>query len=739
MRQAAAALFGAGFTAVTCYAFGVVLLDRLGLSGMLRRPERYPLGFTLGAAALHLLLFALLALHIAYWPVIIGLMLAAILRAYRSGACKPQGSELERVSGFLKLLLAVVEGTYFVLYFIYAWAPEHSPDGSSYHLGIIARYIREHGFVALTSSIYAMLGQGVELIFLPAFIIGRHSAAALTHLSFAVALAFAMLAYGQRLGKPWVGGAAALFVFLSPVFGLTASIAYIDAATAAVVFASFYFLEIWDREREVNPHAWKLLIAVGLLAGYAYAAKYTTFTIGVYSLGFVAWKTRRLKPVLLVAACAALMAGPWIVRNAIVYQNPAAPLGNSLFRNPFVHVMFEREYSEFLRHYGVVDRRTLPLDVTIGGERTTGLIGPLFLLLPFGLLALRRRAGRHLWIAAALLLSTFLLNVGTRFLIPALPFLSLTIALAAAESPALLCFLILFHAVASWPSVIPSYADKYAWRIERPELQAALRVLDTDTFLAQHMGNYAATRMLDRYVPDDEPVLTQSGIPDSYTRREIRVGFQSAPNEVLLDMFQMGWLVGSQPIRSLNFRFPERTARRFRVQQTAATPPIEQWNIHELRFFHQGRELARKPEWRLQAWPNPWDVLMAFDNSPATRWRSWETPAPGMYIEVDFGADTSVDEIRIETSSDSANVRVQPEVWNGSGWEKLPAQLEGIDVAPNPNARRMATHEIHLKGVNYFLIFDTDFGSVDVRDDPEAWGLTLLATEGGARIYKSTW
>ncbi|MEP6962155.1 MAG: hypothetical protein ABI995_08755, partial [Acidobacteriota bacterium] len=398
MRQVAAAVFGAGFTAVSCYSFGVVLLDRLGLSGMLRRAERFPLGFTLGAAALHLLLFALLAAHVAYWPVMIGLMLAVNLRAYRSGAWRPQGLELARVNVGLQVLLFVLGGTYGLIYFIYALAPEHSPDGSSYHLGIISRYLREHGMASITTSIYAMLGQGVELIFLPAFTIGRQSAAALTHLSFGVALAFAILAYGRRLGKPWVGAAAALFTLLSPVVGLTTSIAYIDVATAAIVFACFYFLEIWDREREVSAAAWKLLIPVGLLAGYAYAAKYTTFPIGIYALGFVAFKARRLKPVLLVAACAAIMAGPWIARNWIEFQNPVAPLANSTFRNPYVHVMFENQYSEYLRHYGVTDRRTLPLDVTIGGEKTTGLIGPLFLLLPLGLLALRRREGRHLWI-----------------------------------------------------------------------------------------------------------------------------------------------------------------------------------------------------------------------------------------------------------------------------------------------------------------------------------------------------
>ena len=36
---------------------------------------------------------------------------------------------------------------------------------------------------------------------------------------------------------------------------------------------------------------------------------------------------------------------------------------------------------------------------------------------------------------------------------------------------------------------------------------------------------------------------------------------------------------------------------------------------------------------------------MAFDNSQATRWRSWEVAGPGMYIDVDFGYPEAVDEV----------------------------------------------------------------------------------------------
>jgi hypothetical protein len=740
LKQAIAALFGAGFTVAACYAAGLWVMDRLRLKTMLRRPERMPLAFTLGAATLHLVIFALLAVNIVYWPVLVAVLLAAIVQAVRSGLWRAQGFELGGIPRALKLFSGTIGALYFATYFIYAWAPERSPDGSAYHLGLVARELSTHGFEKITTNMYAMLGQGVELLFLPAFAIGRHSAAALVHLGYAVALALSIFTFGRRIGKPWVGATAALLTFLSPVFGIVASVAYIDAATAAIVFAAFYWLEIWDQERAVTDEAWRLLIPVGLLAGYAYASKYTAFTIGIYALGFVAWRARRWKSVALVAACAALMAGPWIARNWLVYENPAAPLGNWLFRNPNIHVSFEEGYTAYFRTYLIEDRRALPLEVTIRGEKTQGIIGPVFLLLPLGLFALRRRTGRHVWVAGLLVFSTYFANVGTRFLIPSLPFFSLSIAMALGEVPVLLAGLILVHGLLSWPTMVPSYADAQAWRMESMPLREALRRVDPDEYLARVVPSYPAARMMNRAVPKGEAVFTFGGIADAYTDREVRVSFQSASNEVLADIFQMGWLVGNQPIIAHLFRFPETNVRRLRVLQTAVSPSPEQWNVHELRFFHKGVEIARRPEWRLQAWPMPWDVQSAFDNSPATRWRSWETPSPGMYLDVDFGRDEAVDEIRVETSSDSVSVRLQPEKMNAAGaWEKLPAQLESINVAPQPNSRRRATYEMHRLGVHYILLYDTEFGAADVRDDAEAWGLTEIASLPGVRLYKTIW
>ncbi len=741
MKQALAALLGGGLTLAACIAAGMVLLRLLKLTGFIRRGERWPLALTLGASVLHLVVLGVLAAQAAYWPVLLAVLVFPLLRAVTMKAWRPVGAPFGPTGPWLKWIAGVPAAVFTIVYFVYAWSPEHSPDGSTYHLGFVARYLRTHGLEKITVNFYAMLSQGVELLFLPAFSIGRHSSAALVHLGFGVALAWAIFQFGRRQNMPWVGAAAALLTFLAPVFGLTASIAYIDVAAAAIVFSTFYWLELWDQEHGLSEDSWRLLIPVGLMAGYAIAAKLTVFTIAVYALAFVALRARRIRPLLIVTAGIALMAGPWIARNWIWYQNPMAPLGTAVFRNPYTHVTFEEGYREYLTHYEVTDMSTLPMEVTLGGLKTQGIVGPVFLLLPIGLLALRRRAGRHIWIAALLLLSTYPANIGTRFLIPALPFLSLAITMAIGEQPRILAALILIHAALSWPKAIPLYASEYAWRIDRFPWREALRRSDTETFLRQTIGGYNAARLVNAKVPEDASVLTFAGIPDAYTRPLVRVLFQSASNEVAADIFYMGTDIGQQPIRLHRFRFAPRTGRRFRMLQTASNVPHEeQWNVHELRFYHNGMEIARRPEWRLQAWPNPWDVQMAFDNSPVTRWRSWETPAPGMYLDVDFGGEETVDEIRVATSADSIHVRMEPQMMTVLGaWEGIPAQLESSNVAPVSNARRLATYEMHRRGVDYILLNPNDPQAEDVANDPEAWGLRELGEDQGARLYKTIW
>jgi hypothetical protein len=730
MWQAFWALLGAAATVAACYATGALVVN--WARAPLTRPERFPLSFVLGASVLHLIVFAMLALKIAYRPAVVAMLAVPIAWAAWKGSWKLQGEAVEPLSRALKVFCGAIFTAFTILYFFHAWAPESSPDGSSYHLGLVARYLRVHGFEKVITNMYASLSAGFEMLYVPAFAIGKHSAAALVHYAFLVALAMAMFAYGRRIGRPWVGAAGALLVYASPVVGMDGSIAYNDCGVAAIAFAVFYFLEIWDEVR-----APRLLIPVGLLAGYCYAAKYTAFVMTIYAVGFVAWRSRKelVRP-LVVAGCAAAMIVPWVAKDWIYMENPVAPFFNKVFRNPYRRVVTEQEYNDYLAYMGVDRKWTLPLEVTVRGEKTGGLIGPIFLLAPLALLSMRFREGRRLLLPGLLLFAPYLANVGTRFLIPCLPFFSLAIAMAISYPPALAAVL-LFHAVASWPSVIPRYAAKYSWRLDRILWKQAIRKIPQDFYLRQNFGGYGIVRMIEDHVPAGAPVLAANGLPDAYTSHEILVSFQAAPNEDLADILNVGWDEGRQPTRRITFRFPSGAFRRMRILQTGVGVPLEEFKAHEVRFFSRGAEIPRDPAWRLRAWPNPWDVQMAFDNSPATRWRSWETASPGMYIDADFGKYESVDEVRLDTSLDYANIRLQVEAMNPSGqWTKIASEQDTKTIPVPVGIRKWASRELHERGIDYVLMQDTDWGAADMIDDPESWGFQVLAKGYGARLYK---
>src|SRR5262249_38826077 len=184
-----------------------------------------------------------------------------------------------------RLLYGAILAAYLTLYFFNALAPEISPDGNGYHLPLVARYAREHGFHKLTTNMYASLSQGMEMLFLWAYSFGRGSAAALAHFCFLLALAAAMFLYGRRFLTPAAGACAALFVFCSPIVGIDAISAYNDIAVAAVAVALLYTLRLWEGGRQPA-----LLAAIGLLAGFAFALKYTAGVAIPYAIVWIAWR-----------------------------------------------------------------------------------------------------------------------------------------------------------------------------------------------------------------------------------------------------------------------------------------------------------------------------------------------------------------------------------------------------------------------------------------------------------------
>ncbi len=235
-RSVLSILFGAGFTVATGYATGKLLLSRLRVP--LHRQEQHLFSFMAGMACYSLLIFFLAAAHIAYSAVFLAVGALLMVLAWRTKL--PAASSLPPLGKLWQWVAALSLLPFGIVYFVNALAPEWSPDGSQYHLGLVLRYFRAHGFPRITTDMYANLSGGMEMLFLSAFAFGRHSAAALVEFSFLLALPFLMLAWGRRFGFPGAGVFGGIAVFASPLFGISGTTAYNDVAAVCAIFSLFY-------------------------------------------------------------------------------------------------------------------------------------------------------------------------------------------------------------------------------------------------------------------------------------------------------------------------------------------------------------------------------------------------------------------------------------------------------------------------------------------------------------------
>jgi 4-amino-4-deoxy-L-arabinose transferase-like glycosyltransferase len=753
-REVAAILFGFGFTVALACALGRWFLCQAGAWDLLARLERPVFAFATGAAWLSAVVFALCVAQLVYWPVFLVLGLALLALAIRRSRGAAPAPELKPAAPGLSLwCLAPLAAVYGYLYFVHSLAPETSPDGSGYHLGLVWRYLRERGFSRITTDMYAMLSQGAEMLFLFAFAFGRHSAAKLVHFATLVATVAAVLAFGRRFQMP--GGAlgpaavAAVFYVCSPVVGADAAAAYNDCLLALFTFLTFYLLLLWEELR--SPALWP---ALGLTAGFCFAIKYTGFLVLPFALGFLLWRggASRWRAVFSISAWAGVFIAPWLVKNAVIVGNPLAPFFNRLFPNPYLHVSFEDTYKFFMRHYNGLgehnwsDYLDVPWELAVAGSKLQGLLGPLFLAAPLGLFCLRRSLGRRLWFAAVLFALPWLSNIGTRFLIPALLFLSLSMALAIWELPRraalpLAALLVAGHAVGSWPSVIDRWNKQLVWRLGPAPWRAALRLEPESEYLSRVSPGYNVARMIEQAVPAGERILTAEGPPEAYTSREVLVSYRCAECAVLFDHVLTAALRDYGPVRNLRFDWPARDVSALRLVQTGSDG-LEVWSMHEVLLFSGEEYLTPRPSWVIRARPNPWDGALALDGNPVTRWRSWWPLYPGMSYQIDFPQPVSLSALEVHCSPDQHQMRLRLEARDPSGhWRPLDATERRLEQEPSRDGfGRLATVELKSRGVRYIL---TDVGGGGLNligpllaRDPAAWGLQEAASYGPVRLYR---
>jgi hypothetical protein len=728
MRDVFAILFGAGFTVAVCFAVGSLLLRRV--SARLYAGEAQLFAFLTGSACVSLAVFLLCVAQQARKGVFLAGGAAAIAAAVWAARGIPRRKPMPDAPAAWKYFFRAICGAFFLLYFVHALAPETSPDGSGYHLGNVMRMWHHYGFVWDYRSMYSYLSQGMEMLFLVAFSFGHHSSAALVHLAFQTALPLLMVSYGRRLGFPRVGYFGAILVYTCPVIGIDGASAYNDLALAAVVFGVFYLLQIWDETRETS-----ILVLAGLLGGFAYGIKYTAALALPLAIGFTWWRAGlRWRNMAAVALPAAAMIAPWVLRNWLWTGNPAAPFLNAWFPSPYYHPGMEKIYLEQLRHYPDI-RGVWPIarQLTLKGGALGGLLGPAFLLSPLAFIALDRSQGRRLLFAALLFGMAAFLNSGTRFLIPALPFLALAMGLGMEHAPRVLPVFAGAAALFVFPPVLARYADSWAWHVSTFPVRAALRLDREDAFLAASVTGYGLKWAVESNVPPGEKIFSFDTRPEAYIERPIVVSYESALGNLLHDIL---WapIDGYIPHQRERFRFLPVMAKAIRVTQMASSDDF--WTLSEVRLFSAGKEIPRSKGWRLSAWPNGWEVQLAFDNSYATRWSTWQGMGPRMFVAVEFERPQSVDEVLLEDAP-TPLARTQVDVLDLRGqWVPLSDTPVRNEQDPPPGMRRAATQELKRRGIRFLLVSESNYAFPDMNKYPDYWGITQIAESQGIHLYR---
>ena len=704
-----ATLFGAAFTLATAYALGTLF--------MRRRPAPPEIRLALGAAAESAVVFFLLLFHAAHWSAFLALGAAAMLAAWRfRGAPAPPERMRIPLAGWL------VFGAYGVWYLVNALAPESIADGMTYHLGLPREYVRLGGFPDRTT-FYDVVPQGMEMLYTVAFSFGRHAAAKLVEFAFFLATLPLIFRIGRRLGATDLAClVAAAFYFCAPVAGITGSSSYNDAAGVFFMLASLYLLLLADV---------RCLLPAGALAGFCYAIKLPGLMVVAGAVLYVAAR-RRWKPVLTVAAGAALIMAPWIVRATVLTGNPVAPLMNRVFPNPYFHIATEQELAANLRSLGDVRPMQVPWELAFG-DRLTGTFGPLLLALPIGLIALRRRAGRLLWAAAFLVALPWITNTGARFLMPAVALAAIALGMALPRPAAWAA--IALQAVLCWPQALDAWETRYSFRLHEFPLAAAAGAESEADYCKRRFEEYNVALMIQRSTPADSRTLALVSVANAYLDRDVAVTWQSAEADRLLDTLRLATVYSPTQTYDWKAAWPEQSVRALRFRMPAAYQG--EWDINEVQLFSGEERLFNSPQWTIAAWPNPWETPLAFDSNLATRWRTWEAVRTGMYLDVEFGNPQRLTAAVLVTHTPAFGVPLEIHGLDVQGRWHLLSDAPRAIPRPAQDIRLEASRALKRAGFRYLLVPTGEGGNApigNVMAGREAeWGMERAGEAG--RFY----
>lgn len=577
-------------------------------------------------------------------------------------------------------LVIVIYVPFAVWYLVNALAPEVHADPNVYHLQPAIDALRYRGFSG-NISFYEQLPQAIEMLFVPAWLIGGSSAAKLVHASFLLATLPTIVHIARQLNLPnTVGHIAAAFYFCTPIVGLAGTAAFNDAALVYFIVAAVAL----SLERRAF-HA-------GLVSGFCYGIKMTgLIAVPVAMAFFLARRQWRLAFFCCIGAM--LTVSPWLLRNIAETGNPFAPFLNRWFPNPYFYILTEQTLTANLRSYGISFWQRFP--ELLAGHRLHGIIGPVFMIAPVAVLAMRRRSGIVLLVLALVLSVPWWMNAGARFLMPALPFL--TLALCAAIPTRAAVPILILHAITSWPTIVDAYTPK-SLQLNRFPWRAALRIESEQDYLARVSLDYRYVKLVEQNTPEGARILDLIGAHRAFTTREFVGSWSTSLGIRSLEALEFARAQGTPALQAIEATFEPSTISGVRIVESANTPEV--WNLHSVELRNRGARVNDRQGWMVSSTVNRWELPFAFDANVITRWSSWQAAERGMFVQVNMERPIEADSVRILTPLSARTIRMEVQICRNGKWQRVKARsTEG----PLLNLRPAVTATLKKAGITHIL------------------------------------
>jgi hypothetical protein len=237
---------------------------------------------------------------------------------------------------------ALVAGALFGIHCLmlvpYALVPETYFDSLEYHLALPRLYLLLGGIQATPDNSFSGVPNMASMLYGWGLLLDPKGAVSqLFNYSFLGWTGIALTGLALRFKRLAAGPVASmLFVFI-PVVGFVSYFTQIELEWGFFQIVCLSALLALSETQKTKRSAW--VYAAGFLLGTAMSAKYLAWGLPLAFIVF-AWSSRREKgafeygEILRIAAVAAAVLAPWVLKNVFFYGNPLYPFLHTYFSDP---------------------------------------------------------------------------------------------------------------------------------------------------------------------------------------------------------------------------------------------------------------------------------------------------------------------------------------------------------------------------------------------------------------------